>query len=160
MGIFGFYLSQRLLRKVIAGTWKQELRQKPWKKLVYWFAFQGLLSLLSYTTQDQCPSVGYIHSDLGTPSSRINEENTWQTRLCTRIMKAFSSIEGISSEVTVACVNFINYQPGQQAMQKTHGLMMLYIYDKSITYYALWTKMNLLCKYSLFHNFCYFIHLE
>jgi hypothetical protein len=27
---------------------KQELMQKPWRDVLYWFAFPGLLSLLSY----------------------------------------------------------------------------------------------------------------
>jgi hypothetical protein len=35
-----------------AGTWRQELMQRPWRGAVYWLASPGLLSLLSYRTQD------------------------------------------------------------------------------------------------------------
>ena len=33
-----------------AGTWKQELMQRPWRGATYWLAPEGLLSLLSYST--------------------------------------------------------------------------------------------------------------
>jgi hypothetical protein len=35
-----------------AGTWRQELMQSPWRSTAYWLAHQGLLSLLSYRTQN------------------------------------------------------------------------------------------------------------
>ena len=35
-----------------AGTWRQELMQRPWRGAAYWFASPGLLSLISYRTQD------------------------------------------------------------------------------------------------------------
>jgi hypothetical protein len=39
---------------------KQELMQRTWKNVFYWFASPGLLSLLSYRTQDyqtrDCPT--------------------------------------------------------------------------------------------------------
>ena len=35
-----------------AGTWRQELMQRPWKDAAYWLAHHGLFSLLSYRTQD------------------------------------------------------------------------------------------------------------
>jgi hypothetical protein len=31
---------------------KQELMQRPWRDVLYWLASPGLLSLLSYRTQD------------------------------------------------------------------------------------------------------------
>jgi hypothetical protein len=31
---------------------KQELMQRPWKDVTYWLAFPGLVSLLSYRTQE------------------------------------------------------------------------------------------------------------
>jgi hypothetical protein len=31
-----------------AGTWRQELRQRPWRDAAYWIASSGLLNLLSY----------------------------------------------------------------------------------------------------------------
>jgi hypothetical protein len=35
------------------GTWRQELMQRLWRGTSYWLAPHGLLSLLSYRTQDQ-----------------------------------------------------------------------------------------------------------
>jgi hypothetical protein len=40
------------LKEVRAGTWKQELVQRPWRAVAYWLAHHGLLSLLSYRAQD------------------------------------------------------------------------------------------------------------
>jgi hypothetical protein len=35
-----------------ARTWRQGLMQRPWRDVTYWLASPGLLSLLSYRTQD------------------------------------------------------------------------------------------------------------
>jgi hypothetical protein len=35
-----------------AGAWRQELKQRPWGDAANWLAPRGLLSLLSYSTQD------------------------------------------------------------------------------------------------------------
>ena len=35
-----------------AGTYRQELMPRPWRDAVYWLASHGLLSLLSFRTQD------------------------------------------------------------------------------------------------------------
>jgi hypothetical protein len=40
---------------------KQELMQRPWRDVSYWLASSGLLSLLSYRTQDYQPRDGPIH---------------------------------------------------------------------------------------------------
>jgi hypothetical protein len=49
------------LKEVRAGTWEQELKQKPWRRVAYWLAPHGLLSLpfmLSRTsTWESLPSV-------------------------------------------------------------------------------------------------------
>jgi hypothetical protein len=37
---------------------KQELIQRPWRDALYWLASPGLLSLLSYRTQDYQPRDG------------------------------------------------------------------------------------------------------
>jgi hypothetical protein len=37
---------------------KQELMQRPWRDVLYWLASPGLLSLLSYRTQDYQPRDG------------------------------------------------------------------------------------------------------
>jgi hypothetical protein len=40
---------------------KQELIQRPWRDVLYWLASPGLLSLLSYRTQDYQPRDGPTH---------------------------------------------------------------------------------------------------
>jgi hypothetical protein len=40
---------------------KQELMQRPWRDVLYWLASPGLLSLLSYRTQDYKPRDGLTH---------------------------------------------------------------------------------------------------
>jgi hypothetical protein len=49
------------------GTWRQELMQRPWRDAAYWLASPGLLSLLSYTTQNYQPRDGTAHSGLSHP---------------------------------------------------------------------------------------------
>jgi patatin-like phospholipase/acyl hydrolase len=49
------------------GTWRQEWMQKPWRNAAYWFASPGLLSLLSYRTQDYQLRDGTAHNGLGPP---------------------------------------------------------------------------------------------
>jgi hypothetical protein len=36
---------------------KQELIQRPWRDILYWLAFPGLLSLLSYRTKTTSPEM-------------------------------------------------------------------------------------------------------
>jgi hypothetical protein len=36
---------------------KQELMQRPWRDVIYWLAFPGLLSLLSYKTKTTSPEM-------------------------------------------------------------------------------------------------------
>jgi hypothetical protein len=43
---------------------KQELMQRPWRDVPYWLASPGLLSLLSYRTQDYQPRDGPTHKSL------------------------------------------------------------------------------------------------
>jgi hypothetical protein len=40
---------------------KQELMQRPWRDVLYWLASPGLLSLLSYRTQDYQPRDAPTH---------------------------------------------------------------------------------------------------
>jgi hypothetical protein len=60
------------------GTWRQELMQRPWRGAAYWLASPGLLSLLSYRTQDYQPRDGTTHNGLGPPSLITNWENAFQ----------------------------------------------------------------------------------
>lgn len=41
----------------MAGTQRQELKQRPWTNDAYWLAPHILLNLLSYTTKNHLPSV-------------------------------------------------------------------------------------------------------
>ena len=50
-----------------AGTWRQELTQRPWRDAAYWLVSPGLLSLLSYRTQDYQPRDGPTHNRLDPP---------------------------------------------------------------------------------------------
>jgi hypothetical protein len=46
-------LSSREVRAEIkAGTWRQELVQRPWRNVAYWLTPHALLNLLSDSTQD------------------------------------------------------------------------------------------------------------
>jgi hypothetical protein len=45
-----------------AGTWRQELRQKPWRNAAYCLASPGLLNVFSYRTQGHQPKDGTTHN--------------------------------------------------------------------------------------------------
>lgn len=38
------------------GIWRQQLKQRPWRTVAYWFAHQGFLSLVFQNTQDHQPN--------------------------------------------------------------------------------------------------------
>ena len=46
---------------------KQELMQRPWRDVTYWLASPGLLSLLSYRTQDYQATDGTTHNGPSQP---------------------------------------------------------------------------------------------
>ena len=50
-----------------AGTWRQELMQRPWKGAAYWLAPHGLLSLLSNRPQHNQPRDGTTYNRLALP---------------------------------------------------------------------------------------------
>ena len=54
-----------------AGTWRQELMQRPWRVLLI-NCLPGLFSLLSYRAQDYQLRDATIHNELGTPTLIIN----------------------------------------------------------------------------------------
>jgi hypothetical protein len=62
--------------------------QRPWRGAAYRLVSPGLLSLLSYRTQDHQPRDGTTHNGLGPPPSIINSGNSSQPDL----MKAFSEL--------------------------------------------------------------------
>jgi hypothetical protein len=53
-------------------TWRQELTQKAWRDAAYWLAPHGLLSLISYRSQDHQARVGPTHSRPGPSLLIIN----------------------------------------------------------------------------------------
>jgi hypothetical protein len=55
---------------------KQELMQKPWRDVLCWLASPGLLSLLSYRTQDCQPSLEIVPPTRGLSPLITNWENT------------------------------------------------------------------------------------
>ena len=53
------------------GTWRQELMQTLWTGTAHWLAPHGLLSLLSYRTQDHQARDGTTHNGLGPPHQSL-----------------------------------------------------------------------------------------
>jgi hypothetical protein len=80
------------------GTWRQELMQRPWRDVTYWLASPGLLSLLSYRTQDYQPRDGTTHHE---PSSLDHKPRKCLTA---GSHGGISSREAPSSVITPACV--------------------------------------------------------
>jgi hypothetical protein len=56
---------------------KQELMQRPWRDVTYWLASPGLLSLLSYKTQDYQPRDGPTHKRPSTWSLIVKMPYSW-----------------------------------------------------------------------------------
>ena len=73
--------------------------QRLWRGAAYWLAPHGLLSFLSYRTQDYQPRDGITHRGLGPPLSTTNQENTLQLDL----MEAFSHLR-FPPFITLVCV--------------------------------------------------------
>lgn len=63
------------------GTWRQELKKSLWRSTVYWLASPDILCLLSYNIQDHKTSDRTTLSQLGTPTSIINQKNVPQVCL-------------------------------------------------------------------------------
>ena len=71
-GLLGLYFHTSVHHRRKSGqklkqSWnlEQELMQKPWRSDAYWIALHGLLSLLSYRTQNQKPIGSTTHHRLG-----------------------------------------------------------------------------------------------
>jgi hypothetical protein len=80
------------------GTRRQELMQRPWRDVTYWLASPGLLSLLSYRTQNYKPRDGPPTMDPPTLDHLL--------RKCLRTGShgGISSREAPFSVITLACV--------------------------------------------------------
>lgn len=60
-----------------ASNSRQELKKRPWRNRAYWLAPKGLLSLLSYRTQDHLPGVGgTTNNALDYASSILNPQSS------------------------------------------------------------------------------------
>ena len=65
-----------------AGTWKQELMQRPRRSSAYWLTPSG--------SQDHLPRGGTAYNGLVVPISIINQENALQTCLWINLVEVFS----------------------------------------------------------------------
>lgn len=55
----------------------KELKQKPWRNIVFLLVPHGLFNMLSYRLQTNHQSgVGTTHSGLGPPTAIINQDNS------------------------------------------------------------------------------------
>jgi hypothetical protein len=59
----------------MAGIWRQELIQRPWRSAAYWPASHSLLSLLFYRTHNHQCRDGTTHNGLGLSPSITNLKN-------------------------------------------------------------------------------------
>ena len=104
--------------EVRLGAWRQELKQKPWRNTAHWLALNGLLPILSYVTQDHLPRIGTNHSELGLPTSIINQENipTWVPT--GQSGERIFSIEVLFPQMSLSCIKLI------KANQVKHALSL------------------------------------
>jgi hypothetical protein len=70
---------------------KQELMRRPWKEVTYWLASPGLLSLLSYRTQDYQSRDCTTHKG---PSPAL--DSNWENALQLDLMEAFPQLKLLS----------------------------------------------------------------
>jgi hypothetical protein len=79
-----------------AGSWRQELMQKPWRVLL---TGSWLDSLMSYKTQDHQPRDGTSHNRLGPPQLIT----TWENVLQLDLMEAFLQLMLLPLMITSLC---------------------------------------------------------
>ena len=69
------------------------MKQRSWRNAASWLASHSLLMLFSYRTEDHLPRGDTTQSDLGLPTSVINQENAPQTCLWDNTMETFSQLK-------------------------------------------------------------------
>lgn len=70
-----YFITKRNQKQdLMVGTWRQKLKQRPWRKAAYWLASYDLLSVPSYIFQDHLPKGGTTHNELGPPMSIISQD--------------------------------------------------------------------------------------
>lgn len=95
LGKKGFTSSYSTLHRL--GKARQELKQRPGRSDAYWITQEGLLSLLSYSIQEQKSRDGITHSQLSPPTSIISQESI----LLVSLVGDIFSIEIPSSKMTL-----------------------------------------------------------
>lgn len=103
------------LREVGSGTWRKELTQKPWRNPTYSLACYGLLSLLSYTCQDNLSSGG--NPEAYTPWAWPDQGNTPHNHLHPIWGRHFLNW-GLYSQIIVACAKWTTQWPQHPCFQK------------------------------------------
>lgn len=78
-----------------AGTWRQELMQRPWSSAAHWLAPCGLVRLFSYRKQDHQTRDSTTHNELDPPHKKMTY--SWILQRC------FSQWS-LSVQITLACV--------------------------------------------------------
>lgn len=81
-------LLQESGQELKAGTRKKELKQDPYSNAACWLASHGVLSSLSYRTQDYPPRSGMACSSLNLHMTISNQENAPETWPQTSFMEA------------------------------------------------------------------------
>lgn len=69
-----------------------------------WFAPHGLLTLLSYRTQDHLSRGGATHNEVDISTPIINQENALQGYLLASRLKDFFLTDLLSSHIVLACI--------------------------------------------------------
>jgi hypothetical protein len=96
-----YILSLRKVRaRSQAGTWRQELRQQPWRDAAYWLALPGLFCLLCNIPQDHLLKGGTTHIGLGPSHISHQSRKCLQTYLQTNSTGHFLNWGSLS----LACV--------------------------------------------------------
>lgn len=79
-GLINLTVCSSSSRKVRTGTRDRymvvEIQQWRWRKTAYWIALCDLLSLFSYTMQDDIPRSGTTSNGIGLSTSIMNQENS------------------------------------------------------------------------------------
>lgn len=84
-----------------AGTWKWELKQRPWRHATYWLAPHGPLSLFSYTTRNHLHRGGTAHCGLGPLYQSLIRKMPHRVPV-SRLVGGIFSVEVPSSQMTLA----------------------------------------------------------
>lgn len=91
------------LREFMTGTWKQKLKQKPWRSSAHFCAPCGLFPLLSYAIQDHLHRGSNAHGEL---------DNALQTCLQANLQGQLISVKISSSQIHLGLYQEDKHQTG------------------------------------------------